>query len=149
MKKILILTSCLLSTVFFALAQEEHPEKNDKIESYKIAFITERLNLSPKDATVFWPVYNEFSDQLRKMKRAEKERVRAFKDKTQPTDAESEKFTADLISFKQQDLDLTRKYIVEFKKVLSPAKVAKLITLEQEFKMALLHKLKDKHGTNR
>lgn len=59
------------------------------------------------------------------------------------------KFTADLISFKQQDLYLTRKYIVEFKKVLSPAKVAKLITLEQEFKMALLHKLNDKHGTNR
>ncbi|AMS27590.1 hypothetical protein AEM51_11760 [Bacteroidetes bacterium UKL13-3] len=81
----------MLRTVFFAIAQEEHPAKNDKIESYKIAFITERLNLSPKDATVFWPVYNEFSDQLRKMKQAEKERVRAFKDKIQPTDAESEK----------------------------------------------------------
>lgn len=140
---------CLLSLGLSLRAQDDQNDKNDRVESYKIAFITERLNLTPKEATVFWPVYNEFSDQLKKLKRAEKERVRNFKDKTQPTDAESEKFTADYIAFKQQEFDLTKKYIAEFKKVLPAAKVAKLVTLEQEFKMELLHRLKDKHGKQR
>ena len=149
MKKWLTLIICLLSIGLAVQAQEEQNDKNDRVESYKIAFITERLSLTPKEATVFWPVYNEFSEQLKKLKRAEKERVRNFKDKTMPTDAESEKFISDYLAFKQMEFDLTKKYIAEFKKVLPAAKVAKLVTLEQEFKMQLLQRLKDKRGPQR
>ncbi|MES2781044.1 MAG: hypothetical protein V4651_14220 [Bacteroidota bacterium] len=148
MKKLITLIVCLLSLGMNLYAQGEN-DKNDRIESYKIAFITERLNLTSKEASVFWPVYNEFSEQLKKLKRAERERVHNFKDKTQPTDVESEKFTSDYITFKQQELELTRKYIAEFKKVLPVVKVAKLVTLEQEFKMELLKRLKDKRGPQR
>lgn len=134
---------CLLS---IGLSLQAQDDKHDRIESYKIAFITERLNLTPKEATVFWPVYNEFTDQLKKMKQIEKERVRAYGAKTTPSEAESEKFATEYIAFKQQELDLTRKYVAEFKKVLPAAKVAKLLTLEHEFKMQLLKRLKEKRG---
>lgn len=146
MKNILLLYSFVILGVASVKAQEEQSDKTERIESYKIAFITERLNLTPKEASVFWPVYNEFSDQLKKIKRAEKERFRTFKDKSQPTDAEAEKFTNDYLTYKQQELELSKKYIIEFKKVLPAPKVARLVTLEQEFKMELLHRLKDKRG---
>ena len=35
----------------------------EKFKSQKIAFITEKLNLTPKEAQEFWPVYNEFEKQ--------------------------------------------------------------------------------------
>ena len=40
----------------------------DKIKSLKIAFITERLNLSSDEAAVFWPVYNEHEDAIEKLR---------------------------------------------------------------------------------
>ncbi|MES2558781.1 MAG: hypothetical protein V4590_03520 [Bacteroidota bacterium] len=149
MKNLTTLIVCLLSLGLGLHAQEDPQDKNDRIESYKIAFITERLNLTPKEAAVFWPVYNEFNDQLKKIRKTEKERGRAFGEKTQPTDAESEKFVNDFIAGKQQEFDLTKKYVVEFKKVLPASKVAKLVTLEHEFKIKLLQRLKDKRGPQR
>ena len=41
----------------------------DKIKAQRIAFITERLNLSPDEATKFWPVYNQFSGELEEVKK--------------------------------------------------------------------------------
>lgn len=136
----LIITFCLCLNI---QAQDEKLERNEKIESYRIAFITEKLNLSPKEATVFWPVYNEFNQKIQFIRKKERERVKQYRQLSNASDSESEKFTNDYISFKQQELDLTKQYLVEFKKVLPPAKVAKLVTLEQEFKLELLKKLKN------
>jgi uncharacterized protein (DUF3820 family) len=137
----LIVMFCLYLNV---QAQDERLEKNEKVESYRIAFITEKLNLSPKEATVFWPVYNEFSQKIQLIRKKERERVKQYKQLSVTSDSESEKFTNDYMLFKQQELDLTKQYLAEFKKVLPPAKVAKLVTLEQEFKLELLKRLKNK-----
>lgn len=123
---------------------QEDDNRNEKIESLKIAFITEKLNLTSSEAKVFWPVFNEFSDELKKLKEKEKENMHALKTKNSPTDIESNKFINEHINLKQAELDLTKRYINEFKKVLPERKVAKLLTLEQEFKQQLLQHLKDK-----
>ena len=34
----------------------------DRINAYRIAFLTRRLNLTPQEAQKFWPVYNEYQD---------------------------------------------------------------------------------------
>ncbi len=139
-----LVTLLLLISLSYQLKAQE--EKVDKIESYKIAFITEKLNLTPKEAQVFWPVYNEYSDKLVALRKKERERVKAYNSIPNPTDAESEKFIKDYLACKQQFTDLTAKYVAEFRKVLPAAKAAKLVTLEHEFKMQLLHKYKEKKG---
>lgn len=144
--KNLILITLLLLPGMRLLAQDDMGEKNDRIESYRIAFITERLNLSAKEATSFWPIFNEYSQQIKSIRSKDRERTRIFLDKTDPSTEESEKFIAEHISFKQQELELTRKYLSEFRKVLSPPKVARLITLDQEFKMQLLQQMKGREG---
>ena len=126
------------------VSAQEDDNRNEKIESLKIAFITEKLNLTSSEAKVFWPVFNEFSDELKKLKEKEKENMQALKTKNSPTDIESNKFINEHINLKQAELDLTKRYINEFKKVLPERKVAKLLTLEQEFKQQLLQHLKDK-----
>src|SRR5512133_1287019 len=35
----------------------------DKLNAYKIAFFTRRLNLTSQEAEKFWPVYNEFQSK--------------------------------------------------------------------------------------
>jgi hypothetical protein len=140
MKKLMILMVYTALCTFTALAQED---KSDRIESYKIAFITEKLDLTPKEAAAFWPVYNEYNELMKKIRDKSKERSRIYREKTAPTDHEAEKYITDHAASKHQEQELTKKYVGEFKKVLPVTKVAKLITLEQEFKMQLLRKLKD------
>ena len=50
----------LLSTIGSAV---KFDQKRKKIEIQKIAFITKALDLSSEEAQVFWPVYNNFSDE--------------------------------------------------------------------------------------
>ena len=43
----------------------QYDKGKEKIRAYKVAFLTEKLNLSAKEAQKFWPLYNEFDQQRR------------------------------------------------------------------------------------
>jgi hypothetical protein len=43
------------------------------------------------------------------------------------------------LGFKTNDLDLTKKYVAEYKKVLSTKQVAKLLASEEKFKKMLVN----------
>lgn len=51
-------------------AQQE--SKHEKLEALKIAFITEKLSLTTKEAQNFWPVYNEYSQKIEKIRKAKR-----------------------------------------------------------------------------
>jgi hypothetical protein len=48
------------------------------MESFKIQFITKKLNLTPEEAEKFWPVYNEQKEASKKLMGAEKDDEIAF-----------------------------------------------------------------------
>lgn len=150
MKKILFIL--LISLSFGATAQNNDDAdegKNEKIAALKIAFITERLNLSSKEAEVFWPVFNRFEQEMKAVRKKEKQAARIFKDKPNATEAEADKFIAEQVQLKQQELDVLKRYLPEFKKVLPASKVARLLSLEQEFKLQLLRSIKQRNNTNK
>lgn len=143
-KLVLILLLGVGMPVFAQHADEPDEGQKDKMEALKIAFITEKLSLTSKEAEAFWPVFNRYDREVRTMRKKQREAAKSYAQKTDPTDAEAEKFLNDQMALKQQEIDLLKKYIPEFKKTLPAAKVARLLSLEQEFKIQLLHKLKDR-----
>ena len=60
-KRLIILS--LLCVPFCAHSQENRPQK-DRAASLKIGFLTDRLDLTPEEAKLFWPVYGHFQDEL-------------------------------------------------------------------------------------
>jgi hypothetical protein len=96
MKKIVCLFSFVL-TVFIAEAQgrnmygqnrppmRERPgmdmppprpmtkEQRERLESFRIQFITKKLNLTPAEAEKFWPVYNEQREASQLLMQAKKD----------------------------------------------------------------------------
>ena len=54
------------------LAQNKRPVK-ERMESMKIGFLTDRLNLTPEEAKEFWPVYNKYSDELEVLRNGRRE----------------------------------------------------------------------------
>lgn len=150
MRKLLFILLLLNTSIAFSQQiEEEDNVKNEKIESLKIAFITERLALTPKEAEVFWPVFNRFEKEMKAIRNKQRENIKAFKNKPNITDQEADKFIAEQMQYKQQEVDLLKKYLPEFKKVLPSAKVAKLLSLEQEFKIHLLQKIKERKTLQR
>jgi len=41
---------------------------NDRVKAYKIAYITDQLSLTEKEAQKFWPIYNAHEELMRKFR---------------------------------------------------------------------------------
>ena len=137
MKKYIYLVAIIATISLNAMAQ-----KGERLEAMKIGFITERLNLSSDEAKVFWPVYNKFTDDLKKLRQSTKGKIsEEMADMPAMTDAEAEKVLNDMVNFKINEAELIKKYATEFKKILPVKKVVLLFKAENDFKRELLKKL--------
>ncbi|MFT5280335.1 MAG: hypothetical protein ACI9P8_001975, partial [Bacteroidia bacterium] len=129
---------------FAGIAQQLSPEQQEKYEALKVAFLTEELSLSSKEAQTFWPVYNEMDEKLTEIRQAKRKNVRkARKNFDSMSDAELEKVVTDALDLTGQEISTKREYLAQFKSVLPMKKVAKLYASEEKFKRRLLQKMKE------
>lgn len=122
--------------------------KKQKIAAMKVAFITERLNLTPEEAQRFWPVYNQYQSKLDELRKKNRETIKQTR---QDFDALSEKEVEVIIDgqieFKQKELEIIKEMHAKLKTVLSPKKIAKLYGSEEQFKLKLLQMVKDRKNS--
>ena len=150
MKKqiLLFLGVFILNTAAFS--QGNPPPVKERLESMKVGFLTERLNLSPEEAKVFWPVYNRYQDELEQLRKSRRENLmNARLNFDEMSDAEVEKTIDNELMFRQNELDVMKKYNPQFKKVLPIKKVAKLFKAEEDFKRKLIDMIQDRKDERR
>jgi len=143
-------TLTLLATVGFSFILLAQPggkmeQKKEKVEAMKIGFITQQMNLTPEEAQKFWPVYNQMNNEietLRKERQLSRENAKENFDIM--SDAEVEKLINDEMASRQKELDVHKKYVTQFKAVLSIKKVAQFYKAEEGFKRRLLEKIQEK-----
>jgi hypothetical protein len=93
----------------------------NRTEAIRIAFITKELNLSPEEAQKFWPVYNEYMEELRKARQS---------------------YRDDELSFEETVVAVRKKYKPEFKKMLkADDRVNKTFLAERKFREILKKEL--------
>jgi len=120
-------------------------DKKEKIEAMKVSFITQRLDLSSKEAQVFWPVYNDYQDKIHAVRKAKRKDAKATRlDIDDMPDADVEQLIDSEIALKQVEAELAKEYHAKFKQILSIKKVAKLYRAEDDFKRELLKQLTNK-----
>ncbi len=142
----------LLFFVFFVGNVNAQQNRREKLKAYKTAFITEKLDLSSKEAEKFWPIYNDFEDkmfELKVLKRREAHKqimeqggIDALKQ------ADAEKLLRKLIQNDQALLDAKKELFSSLKNVISPNKILKLNGVEHEFNKKLLNEFKNKKRPN-
>ena len=141
-----MLLSTLLFSLSLAFAQPgmNRQERKKEIEAMKIGFITRKLQLTPEEAQVFWPVYNEFNKKRETLMKKRREKfMNREKDFDEMSDKEIEEIVDGVIAFKQRELDLRKAYHAKFKSVLPIRKVAKLYRAEEQLKKELLKKMRE------
>jgi len=132
----------LAGMIQYVYSQDDLPA--ERLYSYRVAFLTKRLNLTPDEAQRFWPVYNELQ---RKKNEIQKERTSILRKVAQNELNMSEKeFTEAgdrLVSLELQDANLTAEYHKKFREILSPVKVVRLYQAENQYRMILLNELRN------
>ncbi|MBX2902671.1 MAG: hypothetical protein KF872_03865 [Chitinophagales bacterium] len=129
MKNITI-TICLLLFAFTksSLAQ------NDRVESLRVAFITDYLQLTPQEGQKFWPIYNQYRGEFKTLRQAYRLDA-AGEDDPQFADKKME--------FDQKKLDLQKKYRPQFEQAIGAKKFGLLLSAEEKFKKELLRRLQE------
>lgn len=117
-------------------------DDNDRLTAYKIAFFTQRLNLSPAEAEKFWPLYNDFSARKSKLQIDRLSLMRYAMQNEANMSNEELATTADKLSQSFSDeATMVATFSNDLKKVLPPAKVIRLYQIETQYKQQLLKEL--------
>ena len=142
----MIVFALVLSSTVMAQANQNRKERIEKkMESRKIAYITQGLDLSPTEAQQFWPIYNEYQAKLKESRKNSRVKVRD----EDLTDADANEFLENLLEREQNELNLKRDYFDRMKTVVSAKKVAKLYILEKKFREEVLADIKGRMENRR
>ena len=127
-------------TVNVAIAQQHR--NRQKIALLKTAFITDAINLTPKEAEKFWPIYNLYSDKIRASKMALEgglqREIRFAGGVENLSDEQSQKIIDNVVLLEQQITDHKIKLIQELSTIISAKKIIGLKKAERNFNRRIL-----------
>lgn len=122
-KKLSVLLVILLNINYFCYAQAQEANSK-KVDSLQVAYFTEKLALTPDESEKFWPVYNNYKNEIKVVRK----------------DSES-----DPIALEEKILNIRKKYKNDFKKILeTDDRVNKVYVLEKDFRDMLRNELLDR-----
>lgn len=142
MKKFNYIVLALLLNAIFVIAQPPPRAPRERVEAMKVGFLTDRLNLTVEEARDFWPVYNKMQEELEVFRKNRRNNLRDSMESM--SDAEVEKMVDGELNFRQNELDIIKKYHPQFKKILPVRKVALLYRAEEDFKRRLLEIIQER-----
>jgi len=154
MNKAMLLPSLLLIALASGTAQDskaDHTSAHAKhsadadiqllrqdIQSERKKIVAANLPLSSAEATKFWPVYDQYMGE---MKKVNDERYALIKDYAQSyhtmTDAQAGDLMKRSLSLDSDSNQLRMKYIPEFEKVVSPKKTAMFFQIDKRIDLLL------------
>lgn len=151
MKKLKMIGSVglLCFMLFPAIAQDDvkkdkRKEKRDKIEAHRVAYFTEKMELSTEEAEKFWPIYNEHQEKKKEIRKELKEAMKNAKSEEELSDSELEKIMQLRFETDQKLVDLDKEYHAKYKSAIGIKKTAELYKTEVQFKKELLRMMKER-----
>lgn len=105
-------------------AQGHDETEAGRVQALKIAFITQRLQLTSAEAEKFWPVYNQYEREIRELRTERSE---------------------DPLENEEKLLNIRKKYKTSFEKILGPQKLNQLYNAERDFRTILIKQLKNRN----
>lgn len=131
MKKLFLSLSLIICSQLTLVAQDTLPEPNpkaeEKIKSLEVAFISRKLDLTPEEAQKFWPVFNEYKKEIRKIHQEHRKNP-----------------NADVLEMEQNLINTRKKYRDQFTGVIGQARMNDFFKAEHQFKAVLLNKIKER-----
>ena len=121
--------------------------KDEKIENLKIAYITEKLDLSKSEAQKFWPIYNTYEEQNNAIREEMKDQRRNIDIQTL-TEADAKILLNNMMRSNDERELLLNQYIKDLQNVLPAKKIILLKKTEDEFRRKIFDEYKKRHKSD-
>ncbi len=137
MKKLLLILILTLSISSYA----QDNDRKERIKALKIAFITERLQLTETEAQKFWPIYNAFDSENQKMRKETMGKFRKV-DIESMNDQEAKNHLEDMMVTEAKKHQLKQQFVKDLLKVLPAKKIIILKATEDAFNRRMMEQFK-------
>jgi len=148
-KIILIITIVLIGS----LQMHGQRKGNERIKAFKTAFITNALDLTSKEAQEFWPIYNEYSKTIHRVKnqktRQLMQQARAKGGIDNMSENEAKILLKEYINIDIKVLEAKKTLSTKLEGVIPPKKMLKLFRAEQDFNKELLKRFNQRRNEAR
>ena len=116
------------------VAQPEHKEIEERLESRRVAYITQELNLTVEEAQAFWPIYNAHRKEVKTLREAHK----------MQSDDRAKRSLSDIFSHEEKDLELKKNYASQVVDIIGEERTIHLITSERRFRERMIRGIQSK-----
>jgi hypothetical protein len=127
----------------------QNQQKIERLKALRIAYISNKLELTTNEAEKFWPVFNAFDEQQSEIRL--QKRILMMKLRNSKNSNKSDKEMTALLDESEKidgDLQTTRRnFVKNLQGIISPKKIMMLKQIEDNFKMELLRKIKQRNGS--
>jgi hypothetical protein len=129
----------------FTVAAQEKPSDNmqiviEKVRADKKLLVAENMQLTEAEAKAFWPVYNQYQDELFLLRTRTLKLIKDFADAYEKmTNETAKKLMDEFITIESLGPKLRQAYLPKFRKVLPEVKVVRYYQIENKIQAALFY----------
>lgn len=111
----------------------------ERIESMRIAHYSNEMNLSAKEAQVFWPWFNEREEKLKKTRTSKNQKQRQMLQVISQNDEKAiEKVIDEFVDLKFQEAQIEKEYHLQLKEIMPIRKVVLFYKAEKEWQRTII-----------
>jgi hypothetical protein len=149
MKKTLLALALMIVIVgaaasLFAQTSDEIELTREVIRTQKKAIVAANMGLTEEESQAFWPVYNDFQNDLRKVNDRVVKLITAYASEYETlTDERSQEMLVESMSIDKDTLALRESYLEKFSAVLPAKKVVRYYQIENKLEAIIDYDLAD------
>ena len=135
-----VLFCCLFSAPIWGQVLDDvgNSPAQARVQAARVAYITDRLGLTPEESEQFWAIQNEFETKQSNIRK----KYNPTREVESMSDQEAEAFILNRFKMEEELLALKKEYFPKFKTIISARKVALYTKADREFRKQILTKIR-------
>ena len=113
------------------------PNRLIQLKAIKTAYITKKLELTPDQSARFFPLYNQYQDEMFLVQRE-------IRQNNSPLQSNGKDQVMNELNLDAKKNDIKRRYATEFLKILPPEKVSLIYKSEKEFQDEIIKQMRER-----
>lgn len=114
------------------------PSRRERVEAERIAFITKRMELTPKQAQGFWPIHTQYEKEGRLIRQKYRTKVPILT----MSELDAEQTLEKRLRMEEELLALKKNFYTRFKTVISARQILLFQKSNADFKQYLLEEIR-------
>ena len=142
MKNIILIVLLLWSGVGVWAQDKLTDEKRKEFDAQKVAFFTQELDLSPAEAAVFWPLYNEMQKKNREIEADMRKSFHEVRNAKGLKETDYKEAIGKMLGYEARLHEVKKEYYQKMIQVVPASKIWKLSDAERKYHRQLFDKLR-------